>query len=299
MEFNTYPFAIFENNVVPVENAKISIMTNALHYGIGIFGGIKVFDTANGPAIFRLKDHLDRMARSVEALGFRYKFDKENIKKDILKLAQKNQVKSDTYIRPIIYRSDTKISPAIEGAYSLAVYMLEMPPYYNFEEGISVNISSWQRNSAHAIPPKTKATGGYINSALAIDEAHKLGFNSSIMLDINGNVSEGAVMNLFLVKNGELITPSSDSDILEGITRKTIIEIAKEAGITVAERKVKKDELLSAEEVFFCGTATDITWCSRINETTIGDARGSVTSKIEEGFSKLPEMHPELFTSVA
>jgi branched-chain amino acid aminotransferase len=298
MEFKKYPYAIFEKNIVPLKEARISIMTNALHYGIGIFGGIKVFDTPDGPAIFRFDDHIERMGKSVKTLNFHYKFNAAQIKEDILKLAKKNKINSQTYIRPIIYRSDTRISPAIEGDYSLAVYMLEMPPYYDYEQGIRVNISSWQRNSSQAIPPKTKATGGYINSALAIDEAKKLGFDSAIMLDKDGNVSEGAVMNLFMVKDGELITPSSDSDILEGITRKTIIEIAEKAKIPFIQRKVVKEELYSADEVFFSGTATDITWCSRIDDKPISKNRGLITAKIEEEFADLPKKRPELFMRV-
>lgn len=298
MQFQTYPYAIFEKNIVPLEEARISIMTNALHYGIGIFGGIKVFDTPDGPGIFRLDDHIERMEKSAKTLNFRYEFNVARIKEDILKLAKKNKINPQAYIRPIIYRSDTRISPAIEGDYDLAVYMLDMPPYYNYEEGIHVSISSWQRNSSQAIPPKTKATGGYINSALAIDEAKKLGFDSAIMLDKDGYVSEGAVMNLFLVKDGKLITPSSDNDILEGITRKTIIEIASEAKIPFAEGKIEKEELYTADEVFFCGTATDVTWCSKIDDKTISKSRGPITAKIEEEFLALPKKHPELFTGV-
>ncbi len=298
MEFRKYPYAFFEGKIIPLEEAKVSIMTNALHYGVGVYGGIKVLETPKGPGIFRFDDHIERMKKSVGLLNFRFVFDAEKIKRNILDLARKNQIKPQTYIRPIIYRSDTRISPAIEGDYDIAVYMLEMPPYYNYDEGISVNISSWKRNSSDAIPPKTKATGGYINSALAIDEAKKLGFDSAIMLDKNNYVSEGAVMNLFLVSDGKLITPPSDSDILEGITRKTVIEIAREAGIIFAEKKVKKQELLSADEVFFSGTATGITWCAKIDNEVISKVQGPITTKIEEEFSRLPNSHPELFTSI-
>lgn len=300
MQFDTYPFAIFEKKIVPFEEAKISIMTNALHYGIGIYGGIKVFETPEGPGIFRLEDHIERMRKSVEILHFRYDFDEEKIKKDIIELAKRNQAKARTYIRPIIYRSDTRISPAIEGDYDFAVYMLNMPDtYYNYQEGIRVIVSNWQRNSSLAIPPKTKATGGYINSALAIDEAKRSGSDSSIMLDSEGNVSEGAVMNLFLVKDGKLITPSADSDILEGITRKTIFEIAEDSKIPFEQRKVGKEELYSADEVFFSGTATDITWCSQVDDKPISDKCGPITAKLEQEFSLLPKKRPELFTGFA
>ncbi|MBI5357331.1 branched-chain amino acid transaminase [Candidatus Saccharibacteria bacterium] len=296
--FKPYPYAYFEGAIVPIEQAQISIMTNSLHYGIGIFGGLKIFMTQDGPAIFRLDDHLERMRKSVEILGFRYDFDSIKIKKIILELASKNNPTSTTYIRPLVYRSDTNISPDIAGDYELAVYMLDMPAYFDPSSGLKVCVSSWQRNSDNAIPPRTKATGGYINSALAIDEARGKGYDSAIMLDKNGNVSEGAVMNIFLVKDGELITPSLDSDILEGITRKTIIEIANRSDIKVTERKVKPEELYEADEVFFSGSATNITWCSVIDEKEISSQVGPITQKLISDFGDLPELSPELFTKI-
>lgn len=297
-KFEPYPYAFFEGNVVPIESANVSIMTNALHYGVGIFGGIKVFKTPQGMGIFRLDDHLERMQNSVKSLGFNYDFDKKSVEEQIVEIARKNNPKSVAYIRPLVYRSDTNISPDIAGDYELAIYMLDMPAYFESPNGLRVCISSWQRNSEKTIPPRTKATGGYINSALAIDSARQQGFDSAIMLDKDGNVSEGAVMNLFIVKDGKLITPSLDSDILEGITRRTVIEMARDLGIDVEQRKVKASELREADEVFFCGTATDITWCSVIGEQEISKTIGPMTKKIAEGFNKLPESRPELFTTI-
>lgn len=293
-----YPFAYFEGKTVPIEAAQLSIMTNALHYGIGIFGGIKAFETEQGPAIFRLDDHLDRLENSVRSLGFSFDFDHDRIKKIILSLARKNKISGTTYIRPIIYRSDTDLSPDIVGDYALAVYMLDMPYYFDPDKGLKVMVSSWQRNSDKAIPPRTKATGGYINSALAIREANQKGFDSAIMLDKEGNVSEGAVMNLFIVKNGELITPSLDSDILEGITRRTVIEIAADLKIHVVERKVKRQELYDADEVFFSGTAAEITWCGTIDDTEISSVPGPITQKLSKRYQSLVATKPSLFTPI-
>lgn len=293
-----YPYAYFEGAIVPIEQAQISIMTNSLHYGVGIFGGLKIFETADGPAVFRLDDHIERMRKSVDILGFRYDFDSQKIKSSIIELAKKNKVKGTTYIRPLIYRSDTTISPDIAGEYELAVYMLDMPAYFDPNKGLRVCVSSWQRNSDNAIPPRTKATGGYINSALAIDEARGKGFDSAIMLDKNGNVSEGAVMNIFLVKNEELITPSLDSDILEGITRKTIIELATKNGINVVVRRVKPEELKEADEVFFSGSATNITWCSVIDEKEISAHIGPIAQKMVDEFNNLYKTSPKLFTII-
>jgi branched-chain amino acid aminotransferase len=281
---------------MPISKAKLSIMTNALHYGIGVFGGLKAFKTSKGIAIFRLDDHINRLLQSAETLEFEFASSPQEIKDVILSLARKNKINDTTYIRPIIYRSDTDLSPNIPGQYDLAVYMLNMPYYFDPTAGLRVMVSSWQRNSDVAIPPRTKATGGYINSALAIYEAQKNGFDSAVMLDKNGDVSEGAVMNLFLVKNGELVTPSLDSDILEGVTRRTVLELAKKLDIPAVERKVKKEELYEADEVFFSGTAADITWCGTIGENKISDGPGPVTEKLREQFQRLPETASDLFT---
>lgn len=294
----TFPYALFEGKIVPIEDAKLSIMTNALHYGVGIFSGIKAYDTPEGPAIFRLDDHLKRMQESVTILSFPYEFNADQIKKQILELARKNEISGPTYIRPIIYRSDTNLSPDIAGDYDLAVYMLKIQTYFDQTKGIKVQISDWVRNSSQSIPPKTKATGGYINSALAINDAHKAGFDSAIMLDKNGNVSEGAVMNIFLVKDGKLITPSLKSDILEGITRKTVIELAREQGIDLEERIVKKQELFEADEVFFTGTAANVTWCSQIDDKKISESQGPITSKIVSSFNDLPKTQRQYYTRI-
>lgn len=294
--FQPYPYALLQGNIVPIEEANISIMTNGLHYGVGIYGGFKAFETDDGVKIFRLKDHLKRMKDSVAILKFPFEFDEEAIEKTVLELARRNNLSGTSYIRPLVYRSDTMLSPDIAGEYDLAIYMMHMPDYFDAKKGIEVCISKWQRNSDESIPPRTKATGGYINSALAINDAHLEGYDSAIMLDKNGDVSEGAVMNIFLVKDGKLITPSMDSDILEGITRRTILELAREMNIEVEERKVKKDELFDADEVFFTGTAANVTWCRSIDKRLVGEKTGPLTAKFVDAFKDLSKTHPQYFT---
>lgn len=296
--FKPYPYVYFQKKIVPVEDAQISIMTNGLHYGVGIYGGFKAYETKDGVKIFRLHDHLERMRNSVDILSFPFEFDTEKVKKIVLELAKKNNLKGVTYIRPLVYRSDIVLSPDIAGEYDLAIYMMHMPDYFDSEKGLDVCVSDWQRNSDKSIPPRTKATGGYINSALAINDAHKAGYDSAIMLDVHGNVSEGAVMNIFLVKDGKLITPSSDSDILEGITRKTVLELAGEMAIETEERKVAKDELYDADEVFFTGTAANLTWCRSINKKEISKQIGPITKRLRDEFNNLLDTHPQYFTTV-
>lgn len=297
-QFTPYPFTFIRNDIVPTKDAQISIMTNALHYGGGIFGGIKAYENPNGVQIFRLDDHIERMRQSCKILRFPFQFDNKKIKDTIVNLAKINQLKGVTYIRPLIYRCDTGLSPDIAGDYDLAIYMLQIPESTPQERGLSVCVSSWQRNADGALPPRTKATGGYLNSALAIHDAHNAGFDSAILLDSNGNVGEGAVMNLFVVKNGKLITPATDSDILEGITRRTVMQIAKDLDIPVEERIISRTELYTADEVFFCGTAVDISWCQAIDNVAITHSIGKTTKRISEKFKNLHKTHPQLFTKL-
>lgn len=296
--FKQYPHAFIRGQVVPFEEATVSIATNALHYGGGIFGGIKAIKTDKGLAVFRLDDHIARLQKSCRILHFPFELDADKVKQQIIELIQKNQPTGTTYIRPLIYRSDTALAPAIDGEYDLAIYLLDMPNYFDPTKGTRVMVSSWQRNADNAIPPRTKATGGYINSALAINDATENGFDSAIMLDAQGNVSEGAVMNIFLVRDGKLITPSTDSSILEGITRRTVIELAQEWGIEIVERSVNRSELYIADEVFFCGTAANISWCPQIDSTTFGAKPGAITQRFIDAFDELPQTHPDLYTVV-
>lgn len=295
---NYYPYALFEGNIKPLEECTIPVMTNALHYGAGVFAGIKIYSTGEGFGIFRLDDHLRRLKNSCKILRFPFELDEAVVKKQIVELAKKNEIKGTTYIRPLVFRSDTDLSPDISGDYSLVVYMMEMSRYLGDNTGLSVCVSSWQRNSDNSLPPATKATGGYINSSLAIHDAKAAGYDSAIMLDQNGNVGEGAVMNIFLVKNGKLLTPALDSDILEGITRRTVLELAQEQGIEVIERTINRTELYNADEVFFCGTAVEIAWCKDIDKVLISDKAGPITEKIQTAFKELPKTHPKLFTTV-
>lgn len=295
---NYHKYAYFNGEIKLLDDCKIPVTTNALHYGAGVFAGIKIYDTEKGSALFRIDDHLKRMKNSCKILRFPIEFDIEKVKAGIIELARKNEISGTTYVRPLVFRSDTNLSPDINGEYSLVIYMMPMDRYLGDNDGLSVCVSSWQRNSDNALPPLTKATGGYLNSSLAIHDARQAGFDSAILLDQSGYVGEGAVMNIFLVKNGILVTPSLESHILEGITRKTIIEIAKSLGIEVQERTITRTELYNADEAFFCGTAVEIAWCKEIDKVRLTDKEGAVTSEIHSAFSELSKTRPELFTLV-
>ena len=292
----TYPNAYIRGQIVPIEQATVSIMTNSLHYGAGIFGGLKAYQINGKPGIFRLDDHMKRMADSCKVLRFTYDFDQQKVRQIILDLLAANKPTGKTYIRPLVYRSDLDISPGIAGEYDLAVFMLDMPEYVSADKGLNVCVSSWQRNSDNALPPRTKATGGYVNSSLAMHDASQAGYDSAILLDSAGNVGEGAVMNLFMVKRGQLITPSLDSDILEGITRRTVLELAGELDIPVVERTISRTELYTADELFFCGTAVELAWCRSVDKVIVSEECGPVTTNLRKAWESLPKTHPELYT---
>lgn len=292
-----HPFALIRGEIVPIEQAQVSIMTNGLQYGIGVFDGLRAYKTDEGVGIFRLYDHLQRFAESIKILRMPFLLSTETVRQQMLELARKNNLTGATYIRPLIYRSDLAISPGIAGEYDLAIYMLPLETS-DKGKGITATVSSWQRNADNALPPRTKATGGYLNSALALHDARTAGFDSAILLDGNGNVSEGAVMNLFIVKNGSLLTPATDSDILEGVTRRTIKELADQLGISVQERTITRSELYTADEVFFCGTAAEISWCKSIDGVEISSRQGKITTKIHSSFVNLPKTHTKLFTKI-
>ena len=278
-------FAFFEDNIVPFSNAKISIATNGLQYGVAIFGGVKGYLQNDGSiGIFRLEDHLQRMARSAKILRFPYEFDTTKIRRAFLDLTKKNQPQTDVYYRPFIYRSDIMLSPAIKGDYNFSLHMLSLGDYFDKSRGMKVCVSSWTRNNDNALPPRTKASGGYVNAALAMNDATASGYDAAIMLDSSGHVGEGAVMNMFMVRDGVLYTPQVTADILEGITRRSVIELAQKAGITVVERTIDRTELYIADEVFFSGTATELSWVTSIDSVAIAKTAGPIFSQISQAF---------------
>lgn len=285
---NYMQYAYFEGSIVPFEDAKVSVATNALQYGIGLFGGIKGYYSKerNGVNIFRLDDHIQRLINSSKILRFKKDWDKDLIKDSFIKLTEKNSPKTDVYYRPFIYRSDIGLSPELVGDYQITIYMLPLGDYFDKSRGLSAQISSWIRNSDLSIPPRTKASGGYINSALATDSAKSAGYDCAIMLDNQGHVSEGAVMNIYMVREGKIITTGVTGDILEGVTRKTVLEIAAELEIPVEQRAIDRTELYVADEVFFSGTATEISWCEKVDNIQISHKKGKITGMIEEQFKK-------------
>ena len=286
---NFLPIAYFKNQFVPFAEANISIATHALHYGTGALGGLRGIPDPENPnqvLLFRLDRHCKRLSDSAKFLYYDLPADK--IKTVIINLVKKNKPTASFYIRPFIYTSELGIAPRLHNIEKdFFVYGLELGDYLS-PEGISCRISSWYRQEDRSMPLRGKISAAYITSALAKTEAVESGFDEAILLNSQGKISEASGMNIFIVRNGELITPGFDQDILEGITRDSVITIARELGIKTIERPVDKSELFIAEEVFLCGTAAKITQVKRIENYELPQAR-PITEKLREKLTAITE----------
>ncbi len=292
LQTTPFPFAFFQNKVVRIEDANVSIMTNALQYGTGVFGGIRgYYNKEKGfISLFRLDDHYKRFLQSFKIIGVEIPFTHAQLKTITIDLVKKNKPKTDTYFRPFGYAGSPNLSPNLDRdhMFDFAMYMMPLGDYLPTDKGISVIVSSWRRISDNAIPSRAKITGSYINSALAKREATVAGHDDAIFLSENGQVAEGSAMNFCMVRDGVFVTPPKSDDILEGITRRTVITLAKDAGIPVEERTIDRSELYVADEAFFCGTGAQVAWIQKIDNRIIGDGeRGPIAGKIQDLFFKV------------
>lgn len=282
-----YPYAFFEKEIVPIEKAKVSIMTNALQYGTGVFGGIRGYLSYDKKHIniFRLDDHFLRFLNSIRVLNKSIKLTHQELVETTLKLAKKNDPQSDCYIRPFAYASSYEISPDLYPVkFDLAIYMIPLGEYLSISKGLRLIVSNWIRINDNMIPSRIKATGGYINSSLAKGDAVRLGFDDVLMLTADGHIAEGSGANFFMVRDGVLITSSKSEDILEGITRRTIIQLVKEMKIPVEERRIDRTEVYIADEAFFTGTGAQVAWIAKVDGRVISSKIGPLTSKIQKLF---------------
>lgn len=290
MKTGTFPNAFFQGKIVKLEDAKVSIMTNALQYGTAIFGGLRGYYNQEQKSIsmFRLGDHYDRFLSSINILGCNFPYSKDKLIRITLDLVKKNNPSSNIYLRPFAYVGNTELGPNFANTtLDFSLHMIPLEEYMPLSKGLSLIVSSWQRINDNAIPTRAKISGGYANSALARKEATDGGFDEALMLNSNGNIAEGSAENFFLVRNGKLITPSLSEGILEGITRKSVIQIAKDLGIETIERPIARSEIYIADEVFLTGTGCQIAWVEKIDKRTIGNGKiGAITDQLRAKFFK-------------
>lgn len=268
--------------------AKVSIMTNALQYGNGVFGGLRGYKEGNKANfhIFRLEDHYERLLKSLKILNQKIPYNVKKLAEITLELARKNEPKTDFYVRPLAYAANFEISPDLSKVnFDLAIYMVPMGEYLSISKGLRLAVSNWTRINDNMIPSRGKVSGGYINSSLAKGDAVRLGFDDALLLSQDGHLAEASGANFFMVRDGMLITSPRYADVLEGITRRTIIQLATDLNIPVVERLVDRTEIYIADEVFLSGTGAQLAWVSEVDNRVIGSGKiGPLTAKIQKLF---------------
>ena len=277
----------YDGKMVPWREATTHVLTHTLHYGMGVFEGVRAYETPQGPAIFRLQDHTDRLFRSGHILGMKLPYSKDEINAAQLAVVRDNGLKSG-YLRPMAFFGPEAMGISAK-TLSVHVIVAAWPwgAYMGAEaltQGIRVKTSSFSRHHVNITMCKAKANGNYMNSILAHKEAEMDGYQEALLLDVDGFVAEGSGENFFLIRNGTLYTPDTTS-ALEGITRDTIIQLAGELGIPVIEKRITRDEVYCADEAFFTGTAAEVTPIRELDRIEIGaGSRGPITEKIQTGF---------------
>lgn len=286
-DFESKP-AWFDGKFVALKDANLNIRTHALQYGTAFFGGMRAYynEAKQNLYLLRLEDHHARLAQSGHILRMHWNMPYSEFRDITVKLLKDGGWRENCYLRPFIYKSELSLSPRLHNVEDkFALYAIPLNDYLDTTRGMRAAVSSWTRLSDNQIPARAKATGGYINSALAKSEALENQFDEAIFLDHRGFVSEGSAENIFIVRNGKLVTPGTSSSILEGITRRTVMEIAADFGIETIERDISRTELYVADEAFFTGTGAQIAWIESIDRREIGGGKiGPITEKLRKTF---------------
>lgn len=280
-----------DGEFVPWAEAKIHVLTHGLHYGSGVFEGVRAYESERGPAIFRLEDHIRRLFNSAKIFMIEIPFTQEQIVEACKSVVLENGLKS-CYMRPIVYLGygEMGLNP-LSCSVSVAIAAWPWGAYLGDEgakNGIRVKVSSWQRHHPNALPPAAKGTGMYMNSALAKVEAVKSGYDEAILLSPQGFVSECTGENLFVVKNGVIYTPPSTAGALEGITQASVMRIARDLGYEVAVENLLRSDLYISDEIFLCGTAAEVVPVASVDDRLAGDGRpGEITRAIQSTYNEV------------
>jgi branched-chain amino acid aminotransferase len=280
-------YAFFKGQFVPIQEAKISVMTHAFNYGTGCFEGIRAYwnDQEGQLFVFRLREHFERLLRSCRILRIGLPYGVDELCEIALGLLRREGYREDCYLRPLAYKADETIGVRLHNLTDeFTVFATPFGRYIENEEGAHVCISSWQRVDDNATPARAKITGAYINSALAKTDAQLSGYDEALVLTATGHISEGSAENFFMVRNGKLVTPPVTSNILEGITRDTIMTLAwEEMGLKTTERNIDRSEIYICDEAFLCGTGVQIAAITQVEHRPVGTGSiGPVVSRLRE-----------------
>ncbi|MBD2104800.1 branched-chain amino acid transaminase [Leptolyngbya sp. FACHB-261] len=287
-------FAYLRGEFVPSDQACINIQTHAFLYGTAAFEGIKAYwlPEEGRMAVFRMAEHYQRLLQSCRILRLKAELSAEQMGALTLDLVKRNGHQGPTYIRPIVYKTDLRIGPILLAPNTqddFCLFSLPLDQYVDTRKGLHVGVSSWRRLDDNAIPARAKVNGAYVNTALAKTDAHLCGFDDALVLNQEGNIAEGSAMNLFLVRDGCLITPTVSDNILEGITRATVMELVRaELGLEVVARSIDRTELYVADEAFMVGTAAEVAPVTRFDHRPVGDGNiGALTRQIQGLYTKV------------
>jgi branched-chain amino acid aminotransferase len=281
-------YAFFDGRIIPYRDARVGVMTHGLQYGTGCFGGLRGFWNATEEElfVFRPRDHFQRFLESARLLSLELPYTVDDLVGHLGDLLRREALRGDCYIRPLAFAAEERIGAlGLEGMRA-AVSIVAIPfgKYIENDSGAHVKISAWRRIDDNMIPARGKVSGAYVNTALAKTDAQRGGFDDAIFLDQNGHVAEASAANLFIVRNGSVVTPPVTDNILEGITRRTLLELLRdEVGISVVERSVDRTELSLAEEVFLAGTGVQVVSVTRIDHRPVGSGRmGPITDRLRK-----------------
>ncbi|WKZ36380.1 MAG: branched-chain amino acid transaminase [Anaerolineales bacterium] len=291
--------AFFEGKIVPLGEAKINIATHGFLYGTAVFGGMRAYwnEEKKHLFVFRPYDHFRRLLNSGRMMAMNIRYDEESLTQLTLDVLRADNWRQDVYLRPTIYKSDLGIGVRLHDLKDeFCMFVMAYEPYVKNDTDAHLTVSSWRRIDDNVIPARGKVAGAYANSALIKTDANRAGFDEALVLDQNGHVSEGSAMNIFMVRGGVLITPPVTDNILEGITRRSIIEIARrELGLEVVERSIDRTEVFIAEEMFMTGTAAQLVAVTRIDHRPVGiGTMGPITTKLRTMFDTIVRAkHPD------
>lgn len=280
-------YAFFQGEFTPIAQAKISVMTHALNYGTACFAGIRGYWNPDQEQlfVFRIRDHFRRFLDSIKFLLIELPYALDDLVDITLELVRREGWREDVYIRPLAYKSDTGVGVRLHNLKAdVTIFSVPLGRYIEKEEGAHVTFSSWRRVDDNAIPPRGKLSGAYINSALIKSEAVLNGFDEGLVLDQTGHLVEGSAENVFLVRDGVVYTPPVTDNILEGITRRTLMHLMEaEMGLTVVERSIDRSEVYLADELFLCGTGAQVTAAVKVDQRPIGTGKiGPVVAELRQ-----------------